>query len=98
MRWIFTRIRKKRFVGKLKRTLLCRMRSIMPPKHKRNWLSRECTSCIRTLIKSLDKGFTEWIEKSPIRQQLFNQANNFDVDAANELLSTYKELRAVRQT
>src|SRR3990167_232718 len=45
-----------------------------------------------------DKGFTEWIEKSPIRQQLFNQANNFDVDAANELLSTYKELRAVRQT
>lgn len=45
-----------------------------------------------------EQGFQEWIGKSPVRQQLFKQANEFDVDAANELLSTYKELRGARQT
>ena len=45
-----------------------------------------------------DSGFTEWVGKSKIRQQLFQQANNWDVDAADELFSTYKELRATRQT
>jgi hypothetical protein len=44
-----------------------------------------------------DTGFTEWIGKSKIRQQLFQQANNYDVDAADELFSTYKELRTTRQ-
>jgi len=45
-----------------------------------------------------DSGFTEWVGKSKIRQQLFQQANNWDVDAADELFTTYKELRATRQT
>lgn len=45
-----------------------------------------------------DSNFQEWVGKSPVRQQLFKQANEFDVDAANELLSTYKELRTARQT
>ena len=43
-----------------------------------------------------DKGFAEWIGKSPIRQQLFQQANDYDVDSAHELFSTYKEIRTSR--
>lgn len=45
-----------------------------------------------------DQGFVEWIGKSPVRQQLFQQAYNFDVNSAHELFSTYKELRGARQT
>lgn len=45
-----------------------------------------------------EQGFTEWIGKSNIRKQLYQQANDFNVDAANELFSTYKELRTARQT
>lgn len=45
-----------------------------------------------------DQGFSEWVGKSNIRKQLFQQANNYDVEAASELLSTYKELRATHQS
>ncbi len=39
-----------------------------------------------------DEGFREWVMKSKIRQQLLAQADqNYDVDAADELLSTWKE-------
>jgi hypothetical protein len=44
-----------------------------------------------------DAGFQEWVKASRVRTQLFQQADNYDVDAAHELLSTYKELRGVRQ-
>ena len=44
-----------------------------------------------------DEGFRNWVSASKVRQQLFKQADGHDLDAANELLSTYKELRAVRQ-
>lgn len=44
-----------------------------------------------------DEGFRAWVNSSRIRTQLFQQADNYDVDAANELISTYKELRGVRQ-
>jgi hypothetical protein len=44
-----------------------------------------------------DEGFKNWVGASRVRQQLFNQADKFDLDAANELLSTYKELKSVRQ-
>ena len=44
-----------------------------------------------------DSGFQEWVKASKVRTQLFQQADNYDFDAANELLSTYKELRQVRQ-
>lgn len=43
-----------------------------------------------------DSGFSDWIGKSQIRKQLFQQANDFNVEAADELFSTYKELKAVR--
>lgn len=45
----------------------------------------------------LNSGFQEWVKASKVRTQLFQQADNYDFDAANELLSTYKELRQVRQ-
>lgn len=36
--------------------------------------------------------FTEWVNKSRVRQELFNRADKaYDFDAANELLSTWKE-------
>lgn len=44
-----------------------------------------------------DSEFSEWINTSKIRKQLFNQAEAYDVDAADELLSTYKALKSVRQ-
>lgn len=44
-----------------------------------------------------DEGFKSWVAASKVRQQLFQQADQYDLDAANELLSTYKELRNVRQ-
>ena len=45
-----------------------------------------------------DNSFSEWVGKSKFRQQLFKQANDYDVEAADELLSTYKELRSSRQS
>lgn len=44
-----------------------------------------------------DTEFQSWIQSSKVRQQLFKQADAYDVDAANELLTTYKELKALRQ-
>lgn len=40
--------------------------------------------------------FAEWIGKSKVRQELFLRADQaYDFDAANELLTTYKERKAV---
>ena len=44
-----------------------------------------------------DPEFQSWVAASKVRQKLFADADNYDLDAANELLSTYKELRNVRQ-
>ena len=44
-----------------------------------------------------DADFQNWIGSSKVRQQLFRQADAYDLDAANELFSTYKELRSVKQ-
>ena len=39
-----------------------------------------------------DEGFQKWVMGSKIRQQLLAQADaNYDIDAANELLGTWKE-------
>ena len=39
-----------------------------------------------------DGSFAEWINKSKVRQELFSRADrSYDFDAANELLSTWKE-------
>ena len=45
-----------------------------------------------------DNSFAEWVKNSPIRQQLYQMANNYDVNAADELISTYKQLKNVKQT
>lgn len=44
-----------------------------------------------------DSNFQGWIGKSPVRRALFAQAHRrFDMTAANELLSTWKELKAAK--
>jgi hypothetical protein len=44
-----------------------------------------------------DAGFQEWVKSSPVRVELYAKANgDFHYDSANELLSTYKELRGVK--
>lgn len=44
-----------------------------------------------------DSGFQDWVKASPVRMGLYAQADgNFDYDSANELLSTYKELRGIK--
>lgn len=44
-----------------------------------------------------DEGFANWVKSSPIRLDLFKRADaEFDFDSANELLSTYKELRGIQ--
>jgi len=40
--------------------------------------------------------FKTWIGSSKIRTQLYNQAENYSVDAADELLSTFKELKMAK--
>jgi hypothetical protein len=44
-----------------------------------------------------DPDFVSWVKASKIRTQLFQLADNYDLDAADELLSTYKELRGSKQ-
>lgn len=42
--------------------------------------------------------FANWVKSSPIRTQLYQMAEGYDVNAADELLSTYKQLKGVKQT
>jgi hypothetical protein len=45
-----------------------------------------------------DSEFADWIGKSNVRRELFSRADrNFDFDAADELLSTWKERKQVVQ-
>ena len=45
-----------------------------------------------------DTGFQDWVKSSKIRLNLFARADaEFDFDAADELLSTYKELKQIKQ-
>ena len=45
-----------------------------------------------------DQDFANWVKSSPIRIKIFEQADSgYDFDSANELLSTYKQLRPVKQ-
>lgn len=43
-----------------------------------------------------DQDFQSWVKSSKVRSNLFVAACNFDADAADELFSTYKELRSVK--
>ena len=44
-----------------------------------------------------DSDFTNWVKSSPVRIGLYARADGeFDYDSANELLSTYKQLRGVK--
>lgn len=43
-----------------------------------------------------DEGFKEWVRSSPIRRELFQQADaKYDFEAANELITLYKERQGV---
>jgi hypothetical protein len=41
--------------------------------------------------------FQQWIASSKVRQRLYADANNYDVDSALELLDNYKSLRGLKQ-
>jgi len=44
-----------------------------------------------------DQDFANWVKSSPVRIKIFEQADaGYDYDSANELLSTYKQLRGVK--
>ena len=44
-----------------------------------------------------DAGFAEWVKQSPVRMGLYAKADGeFDFDSADELLSTYKQLKTVQ--
>jgi len=44
-----------------------------------------------------DPDFVDWVKSSPIRLGLYAKADGeFDYDSANELLSTYKQLKGVK--
>ena len=46
-----------------------------------------------------DSGFQEWVKSSKVRLGLYAKADaEFDFEAADELLSTYKELKQVRSS
>ena len=45
-----------------------------------------------------EQDFANWVKSSPVRLRIFEQADaGYDFDSANELLSTYKQLRSVKQ-
>jgi hypothetical protein len=45
-----------------------------------------------------DQNFANWVKSSPVRIELFKRADaEFDYDSANELLSTFKQLRGVKK-
>jgi len=44
-----------------------------------------------------DGEFVEWVKASPVRMKLFAEADkNFDFDSGDELLTTFKQLKAVK--
>jgi hypothetical protein len=44
-----------------------------------------------------EQDFANWVKSSPVRIKIFQQADaGYDYDSANELLSTYKQLRTVK--
>ena len=44
-----------------------------------------------------DQGFVDWVKQSPVRLGLYAKADGeFDFDSANELLTTFKQLRGVK--
>jgi len=44
-----------------------------------------------------DPEFAEWVKQSPVRTQLYAKADaEFDYDSANELLSTYKQIKQIK--
>ena len=45
-----------------------------------------------------DGGFQEWVNGSKIRQRLYKEADSYDFDAANELLTTWKERQMISKT
>jgi hypothetical protein len=45
-----------------------------------------------------DAGFQDWVNSSKVRKSLFNKADaEYDFESADELLSTYKEIKQIRQ-
>lgn len=42
-----------------------------------------------------DSNFVEWIKSSKVRQELLNRMNNWDYDAADELLGTWNERKEI---
>jgi len=49
-----------------------------------------------TLVQ--DPEFQSWVQSSAIRQELYARADSYDVNAADELFSTYKQIRTVKQS
>jgi hypothetical protein len=43
-----------------------------------------------------DGEFQDWVKSSPIRTQLFRAADSYNVEAADELLSTFKQLKSIK--
>lgn len=44
-----------------------------------------------------DAEFAGWVQSSPVRMRLLQEANAYDVNAADELFSTFKQLRVMKQ-
>ena len=45
-----------------------------------------------------DKGFQDWVQGSPIRIQMFQAADAYNFDAANELLTNWKDRSMISKT
>ena len=48
-------------------------------------------------VANQDADFAAWVKASKIRTQLFQAAENYNLDAADELLSTYKQLKSINK-
>ena len=45
-----------------------------------------------------DPKFQEWVQKSPVRTQLYVSAHNYDIDSARELIGNWKERSLISNT
>jgi len=69
-------------------------------RHKANVTTQQLKTAHPDYVEIIsDSKFQEWVQKSPIRTQLFIAAhNNYDLNAALELIGNWKERRLISNT
>ena len=71
------------------------MRELLVKQHEQDFLNRLVTKHPTWKETIQGSNFEEWINKSQVRSELLQRADNYDFNAADELLSNWKEIKGV---